>query len=159
MGGYFGTTGMWYKDGVFYELEDTHVNFFLNHYELLGFTTEEKKALCLANGLTADATYCEEGNPARTVLVTEALKRGAIRIRFYHGSTTVQCYDKNDSHCYEQLQNCLIDGSNKCFGLSLTVKDVNGWGEDLNSMGWSKQISEFTAGSKHQQKYQYKQKV
>ena len=34
MGGHFGTTGMWYKDGIFYELEDTHVNFFLNHYEM-----------------------------------------------------------------------------------------------------------------------------
>lgn len=40
MGGHFGTTGMWYKDGVFYELEDTHVNFFLNHYEILGFSIE-----------------------------------------------------------------------------------------------------------------------
>ena len=155
MGGHFGTTGMWYKDGVFYELEDTHVNFFLNHYEILGFNIEEKEQLCRENGLAPDAPQCAEDNPARTVLVTEALKRGAIRIRFYRGSTTVQCYDKNDTHCYEQLQNCIIDGSNKCFGPSLTVKDINGWCEDLNSMGWGKQISDLTAGSKHQQNYKY----
>ena len=155
MGGHFGTTGMWYKDGVFYELEDTHVNFFLNHYEILGFNIEEKEQLCIENGLAPDAKQCAEDNPARAVLVTEALKRGAIRIRFYRGSTTVQCYYKNDAHCYEQLQNCIIDGSNKCFGTSLTVKDVNGWGENLNSMGWGKQISEFTAGSNHKQDYQY----
>ena len=114
MGSHFGTTGMWYKDGVFYELEDTHVNFFLNYYEILGFNSDEKEALCVANGLAPDAT-----------------------------------------HCYEQLQNCVIDGSNKCFGPSLTVKDVKGWGENLNSMGWGKQISDFTAGSTHQQNYQY----
>ena len=155
MGGHFGTTGMWYKDGVFYELEDTHVNFFLNHYEILGFNIEEKEQLCIENGLAPDARQCAEDNPARAVLVTEDLKHGAIRIRFYRGSTTVQCYDKNDAHCYEQLQNCIIDGSNKCFGPSLTVKDIKGWGENLNSMGWGKQISEFTAGSKHQQNYQY----
>ena len=156
MGGHFGTTGMWYKDGVFYELEDTHVNFFLNHFEILGFSKEEKAALCVENGLAPDATQCAEDNPARAVLVTEALKRGAIRIRFYRGSTTVQCYSKDDSRSLEQLKNCIIDGSNKCFGPSLTVKDTNGWGENLNSMGWGKQISDFTAGSNHQQNYQYK---
>lgn len=155
MGSYFGTTGMWYKDGVFYELEDTHVNFFLNHYEILGLNIEEKEQLCRENGLAPDATQCAEDNPARTVLVTEALKRGAIRIRFYRGSTTVQCYNKDDALCFEQLQNCIIDGSNKCFGPTLTVKDINGWGENLNSMGWGKQISDFTAGSNHKQDYQY----
>ena len=155
MGGHFGTTGMWYKDGVFYELEDTHVNFFLNHHEILGFNIEEKQQLCLENGLAADATQCAEDNPARTVLVTEALKRGAIRIRFYRGSTTVQCYSKDDSCSLEQLKNCIIDGSNKCFGPSLTVKDINGWRENLNSMGWGKQICDFISDSNHLQSYQY----
>ena len=156
MGGHFGTTGMWYKDGVFYELEDTHVNFFLNHYEILGFNIEEKEKLCVENGLAADATYCAEDTPARAVLVTEALKRGAIRIRFYGSSTTVQCYKKDDPLSCEQLQNCIIDGSNKCFGPSLTVKDTYGWGENLNNFGWGKQISDFTADSNHKQDYQYR---
>ena len=156
MGGYLGTTGMWYKDGVFYELEDTHVNFFLNHYEILGFNIEEKHSLCITNGLSANATLCEEMSDARNAQVTEVLKRGAIRIRFYRGSTTVQCFDKNDALCFEQLQNCIIDGTGKCFGPSLTVKDTKGWGENLNSMCWGKQISDFTAGSSHKQNYQYK---
>ena len=156
MRGHFGTTGMWYKDGVFYELEDTHINFFLNHYEILGFSKEEKEALCVANGLAPNATYCAEQTSAREKLVIEVLKRGAIRIRFYGESTTVQCYSKDNPHSYEQLQNCVIDGSNKCFGPVLTVKDINGWGENLNSFGWGKQISAFIAGSNHQQDYQYK---
>ena len=50
MGQHYGTTGMWYKDGLFYELLDTHVNFFLNNPEKLGFTQNEKscalKTLC-----------------------------------------------------------------------------------------------------------------
>lgn len=124
-------------------------------YSALIFNIEEKEQLCRENGLAPDATLCAEDNPARAVIVTEALKRGAIRIRFYRGSTTVQCYDKNDTHCYEQLQNCIINGSNKCFGPFLTVKDINGWYEYLNSMGCGKQISDLTASSKHQQNYIY----
>ena len=123
---------------------------------MLGFDIEEKEKLCVENELAADATYCAEDTPARAVLVTEALKRGAIRIRFYGSSTTIQCYKKDDPLSYEQLQNCIIDGSNKCFGPSLTVKDTYDWGENLNSFGWDKQISDFTAGSDHQQDYQYK---
>lgn len=124
-------------------------------YSALIFNIEEKEQLCRENGLAPDATLCAEDNPARAVIVTKALKRGAIRIRFYRGSTTVQCYDKNDTHCYEQLQNCIINGSNKCFGPFLTVKDINGWYEYLNSMGCGKQISDLTASSKHQQNYIY----
>ena len=33
---------LWYKDGAFFDVETTHVNFFLNHPDLLGFTKEEK---------------------------------------------------------------------------------------------------------------------
>lgn len=45
MNGYFGTSGMWYKSGKFYELQTTHVNFFLNKPWLLGFSQTEKKTL------------------------------------------------------------------------------------------------------------------
>ena len=120
------------------------------------FFVDGQEKLCVENGLAADATYCAEDTPARAVLVTEALKRGAIRIRFYGSSTTIQCYKKDDPLSYEQLQNCIIDGSNKCFGPSLTVKDTYGWGENLNNFGWGKQISDFTAGSNHKQDYQYR---
>jgi len=50
MGSYFGTTGMWYKNGTFYELKTTHVEFFLQNPEKLGFTQEEKERLCIEHG-------------------------------------------------------------------------------------------------------------
>ena len=95
---------LWYKDGAFFDVETTHVNFFLNHPDLLGFTKEEKEALCVKNGLAADATFCPEPSEQRDNLVLEVLKRGAIRIRFYGGQTSVQCYDHNDDRCYLQLK-------------------------------------------------------
>ena len=51
---------MWYKDGIFYDVKTTHVNFFLNHPDLLGFSQKEKEALCVKNGLAADSTFCSE---------------------------------------------------------------------------------------------------
>ena len=65
MGSYMGSIGMWYKDGIFYELENRHINFFLKHPEILGFSEEEKQKLCESNGLPADAIYCDESDPAR----------------------------------------------------------------------------------------------
>ena len=85
---------LWYKDGTFFDVETTHVNFFLNHPDLLGFTQEEKEALCVKNSLAADATFCPEPSEQRDNIVLEVLKRGAIRIRFYGGQTSVQCYDQ-----------------------------------------------------------------
>lgn len=134
-----------YKDGAFFDVEKTHVNFFLKHPDLLGFTKKEKEVLCVKNGLAADATFCPEPSEQRDNLVLEVLKRGAIRIRFYGGQTSVQCYDHNDDRCYLQLKKCVADGLGKCFGDFLTIKDTLGWGMDLNSIGWGNQIKEFLA--------------
>ena len=62
MGSYMGSIGMWYKDGIFYELENRHINFFLRHPGILGFSEEEKQKLCESNGLPADAIYCDESD-------------------------------------------------------------------------------------------------
>ena len=107
---------LWYKDGAFFDVETTHVNFFLNHPDVLGFTKKEKEALCVKNGLAADANFCPDPSEQRDNLVLEVLKRGAIRIRFYGGQTSVQCYDHNDDRCYLQLKKCVTDGLGKCFG-------------------------------------------
>ena len=136
---------LWYKDGAFFFFVKTHVNFFLKHPDLLGFTKKEKEVLCVKNGLAADATFCPEPSEQRDNLVLEVLKRGAIRIRFYGGQTSVQCYDHNDDRCYLQLKKCVADGLGKCFGDFLTIKDTLGWGMDLNSIGWGNQIKEFLA--------------
>lgn len=153
--GYYGTTGMWYKNGTFYELNDTHVNFFLQNPELLGFSQKEKEEMCIANGLPADATRCDEQSQERVDIVLEALKRGAVRIRFYGGKTSVQCYDRNNKHCLDELKNCVLDGYGKCFGSIVTVMDCFGWGETLNDMGWGPQIKDFLASSKHKPMYRY----
>lgn len=155
MAGYYGTTGMWYKNGKFYELDTTHVDFFLNNPEKLGFSQKEKEDICVANGLSPDATHCEETSQNRVDIVLEVLKRGAIRIRFYGGKTSVQCYDHKNNHCMTELKNCIIDGLGKCFGEILTVMDTKGWGEILNDMGWGTQIKDFLASSAHKQKYVY----
>ena len=63
MAGFYGTTGMWYKNGTFYELDDTHVNFFLQHPEKLGFSQEEKQQMCIANNLPPDAETRQSGRP------------------------------------------------------------------------------------------------
>lgn len=153
--GYYGTSGMWYKDGTFYELNDTHVNFFLQNPTLLGFSQKEKEEMCIANGLPADATSCDEQSQERVDIVKEVMKRGAIRIRFYGGKTSVQCYDRNNKHCFNELKNCILDGYGKCFGSILTVMDCFGWGETLNDMGWGTQIKDFVASSKHKPVYNY----
>ena len=155
MAGFYGTTGMWYKNGTFYELDDTHVNFFLQHPEKLGFSQEEKEEMCIANNLPPDATTCDEQSQERVDIVLEVLKRGAIRIRFYGGKTSVQCYDRNNKHCFEQLKNCVIDGYGKCFGNILTVMDTKGWGEMLNDMGWGMQIKDFISSSKHKPRWHW----
>jgi hypothetical protein len=134
---------MWYKDGIFYNVKTTHVNFFLKHPDLLGFSQKEKEALCVKNGLTADSTFCPEPSVQRDNLVLAVLERGAVRIRFYGGQTSVQCYDHNNSLSFAQLRNCIASGMGKCFGNFLTVKDTLGWGMDLNNIGWGVQIRDF----------------
>ena len=37
------SSAMWYKNGNFYEVPTTHIDFFLQNPELLGFTQEEKE--------------------------------------------------------------------------------------------------------------------
>ena len=102
-------------------------------------------ALWYKNGVAADATFCLEPSEQRDNIVLEVLKRGAIRIRFYGGQTSVQCYDHKDDQCFAQLKKCVAEGLGKCFGEFLTVKDTLGWGMDLNNIGWGKQIKDFLA--------------
>lgn len=155
MGNYYGTSGMWYKDGTFYELDNTHVNFFLRNPELLGFTQEEKEEMCVANGLPADAVECNDSSQQRVDILLEVLKRGAIRIRFYGGKTSVQCYDHNNKKSFRELKNCILDGYGKCFGNIITVMDCFGWGEMINDMGWGTQIKDFVASSTHKPNWNY----
>ena len=149
------SSAMWYKNGNFYEVPTTHIDFFLQNPELLGFSQEEKEQLCIDNGIPADSTTWLDTTQERTDILLEVLKRGAIRIRFYGGKTSVQCYDRTNKYCYEQLKNCVIDGYGKCFGNILTVMDTKGWGEMLNDMGWGMQIKDFISSSAHRQNYKY----
>ena len=144
-----GSTAYWYKDGNFYDVgsAETHVNFFLQNPELLGFSQREKEQLCIDNGLPPDTTTCEEYGSKRVDIMLEVLKRGAIRIRFYGGKTSVQCYDRNNKMNYRELQNCVLDGIHKMFGNILTVMDTFGWGLDLNNYGWGTQIKDFIAAA------------
>ena len=146
---------MWYKDGTFYELEDTHVDFFLKHPEVLGFTKKEKREICKANGLKPDAVSCPENSEERTDILIDVLKRGAIRIRFYGGQTSVQCWDRNNKKCFRELQNCVQDGYENCFGNVITVMDCKGWGEVINDMGWGTQISDFISQSLRKPRWKY----
>ena len=149
------SNAMWYKNGNFYEVPTTHIDFFLQNPELLGFTQEDKEQLCIENGIPADSTTWLDTSQERTDILLEVLKRGAIRIRFYGGKTSVQCYDHNNKMNYRELQNCIIDGYGKCFGNILTVLDTKGWGEMLNDMGWGRQIKDFISSSVHKQNYRY----
>lgn len=149
------SSAMWYKNGNFYEVPTTHIDFFLQNPELLGFTQEEKEQLCIENGIPADSTTWLDTSQERTDILLEVLKRGAIRIRFYGGKTSIQCYDHNNKMNYRELQNCIIDGLGKCFGSILTVLDTKGWGEMLNDMGWGMQIKDFISSSVHKQNYRY----
>ena len=144
-----GSTAFWYKNGNFYDVgsAETHVNFFLQNPELLGFSQREKEQLCIDNGLPPDTTTCEEYGSKRVDIMLEVLKRGAIRIRFYGGKTSVQCYDRNNKMNYRELQNCVLDGIHKMFGDILTVMDTFGWGLDLNNYGWGTQIKDFIAAA------------
>ncbi len=150
-----GSSAMWYKKGNFYEVPTTHINFFLSNPELLGFTQEEKEQLCIENGIPADATDWLDTSQERSDILLEVLKRGAIRIRFYGGKTSVQCYDHNNKMNYKELQNCVIDGYGKCFGSIITVMDTLGWGETINDMGWGMQIKDFIASSVHKAQWNY----
>lgn len=144
-----GSTAYWYKDGNFYDVgsAETHVNFFLQNPELLGFTQREKEELCVENGISPDAIECDELSQHRVDIMLEVLKRGAIRIRFYGGKTSVQCYDHDNKMNYRELQNCILDGLNEYFGKIITVMDTKGWGLDLNSYGWGMQIKDFIAAA------------
>ena len=102
-------------------------------------------ALWYKNGVAADATFCLEPSEQRDNIVLEVLKRGAIRIRFYGGQTSVQCYDLKDDQCFLQLKKCVADGLGKCFGDFLTVKDMLGLGMDLNNIDLGNQIKDFLA--------------
>jgi hypothetical protein len=150
-----GSSAMWYKKGNFYEVPTTHINFFLSNPELLGFTQEEKQQLCIENGIPADATDWLDTTQERSDILLEVLRRGAIRIRFYGGKTSVQCYDHNNKMNYRELQNCIIDGYGKCFGSIITVMDTLGWGEMINDMGWGMQIKDFIAASLHKPQWNY----
>lgn len=150
------SSAMWYKDGIFYDVPDTHINFFLQNPELLGFTQQEKKQMCIENGLPPDTTDCQEYTNPRVDILLEVMKRGAIRIRFYGGDTSVQCYSKRNKRCFQELKNCVLDGYGKVFGKMLTVMDTKGWGEYLNDMGWGPQIKDFVAASTKRPCYRYK---
>lgn len=149
------TNAMWYKNGIFYNVPTTHINFFLQNYEIFGFSQEEKEKLCMEYGLEPNATECPEPSEARQEMLLDVLKKGAIRIRFYGGRTSVQCYDHNIKSNYRELQNCVIDGLGKVFGDILTVMDTKGWGMSLNNMGWGDQIKDFVASSVHKKNYHY----
>lgn len=139
--------GLWYKNGTFYPIRSTHVNFFLQNPELLGFTQKEKEEMCVANGLPPDAKECEEHSQTRVDIMLEVLKRGAIRIRKYNNQFSVQCYDKDNKKSFRELKNCVIDGYKKVFGMMITVMDTKGWGEYLNEFGYGKSIKDFIAAS------------
>lgn len=141
------SSAMWYKNGNFYDVPTTHVNFFLENPELLGFSQEEKERICVENGLSPDATFCPEQSDERVDILLEVMKRGAIRIRFYGGKTSVQCYDYNYGMNRRELQNCVMDGMGSVFGDIITVMDTKGWGEMLDDMGWGTQIKEFIAAA------------
>lgn len=149
------SSAMWYKKGNFYEVPTTHIDFFLQNPELLGFTQEEKEQLCVENGIPADSTTWLDTSQERSDILLEVLRRGAIRIRFYGGKTSVQCYDHNNKMNYRELQNCIIDGLGKCFGSIITVMDTLGWGEMLNDMGWGMQIKDFISSSVHKPQWNY----
>ena len=149
------SSAMWYKKGNFYEVPTTHIDFFLQNPGLLGFTQEEKEQLCIENGIPADSTTWLDTSQERSDILLEVLRRGAIRIRFYGGKTSVQCYDHNNKMNYRELQNCIIDGLGKCFGSIITVMDTFGWGEMLNDMGWGMQIKDFIASSVHKPQWNY----
>lgn len=149
------SSAMWYKNGNFYEVPTTHIDFFLQNPELLGFTQEEKEQLCIENGIPADSITWLDASQERSDILLEVLRRGAIRIRFYGGKTSVQCYDHDNKMNYRELQNCIIDGLGKCFGSIITVMDTKGWGEMLNDMGWGMQIKDFISSSIHKPRWNY----
>lgn len=153
---YADSTGLWYKDGVFYELEDHHINFFLAHPEILGFTQAEKQQLCIENGLKPDAVFCEEASYARNNILIDVLKRGAVRIRFYKGQTSVQCGSKDISQNLQQLKKCIAAGWEKCFGNVVTVKDTYGWNQLVTDIGYGLPVIDFCGEEIiNKPKYQY----
>lgn len=149
-----GGTGYWYYKGTFYNFPDTHVNFLVENPELLGLDKE------VVNSITKGDTKIDDFDERREELVTMALKKGAIRIRFYRdGRTSVQCYDIKKNR--KDLVECLMDGYNKQFGQILTVLDCFGWGECLNDIsaryGMGKGIKDFINESKINHTPNYKQ--
>lgn len=155
MGSYMGSIGMWYKDGIFYELENRHINFFLKHPGILGFSEEEKQKLCESNGLPADAIYCDESDPARNMILLEVLKRGAVRIRFYRDRTVVQCGSKENCENLVELKKCLLSGWGKCFGNFVQIMDCNGWYDLVNNKGKGLQLKDFIENEISVNEYKY----
>lgn len=153
MNAYYGTTGLWYKNGTFYELQTTHVDFFLQKPRLLGFTKKEKEELCAECGLAPGATTCAEGDPAREKILAEVLKKGAIRIRSYRERTSVQCWDRNDKKCWKQLKNCVLDGWDDAFWGTIVAMDCKGWEETVSDLGFGTPVEEFLASSKRKKNY------
>ena len=144
---------MWYKNGTFYELQTTHLDFFLQKPRLLGFTKKEKEELCAECGLPPDAKTCPEGDDAREKILVEVMKKGAIRIRSYKSQTSVQCWDRNDKKCWKQLKNCVLDGWDDAFYGSIVAMDCQGWQETVTDMGFGTSVEEFLASSRRKKNY------
>ena len=146
-----GGSGMWYYNGKFFAVESTHANFLLENYDIFGLT---KQDLLDALGTNELPKKIDDLSQGRVDIVILAMKKGAIRIRFYKDRTSVQCWDINKNR--KQLVNCLIDGLNKVFGDILTVMDCKGWGEQLSAF-WGKSIKQFIAESKNNKKQNFEQ--
>lgn len=126
---YYGTNGYFYYNGNFYDVGKTHIDWFLENYEKLGFTKEEMDRLFAEEGRVFDTNHLAEDDIMRNKLLIEAMKHGAIRIRFYRDRTSIQCYDHTQKKSHDALVNCVIDGNGKIFGMSFTIMDTKGWGD------------------------------
>ena len=149
--GVSGGSGMWYYDGKFFEVKTTHANFLIENYDLFGISKQELLEELKMTELPAEI---DDNSDERVGIVTLAMKKGAIRIRFYRDRTSVQCWDIKKNR--KDLVNCLIDGYKKDFGSVLTVMDCHGWGEHLSDY-WGKSIKQFMAESKVEKKQHFEQ--
>lgn len=146
-----GGTGMWYVNGKFFEVKTTHANFLIENYDLFGISKQE---LLDELKMTELPTEVDDMSDERVNIVTLAMKKGAIRIRFYRDRTSVQCWDIKKNR--KDLVNCLIDGYNKVFGPVMTVMDCQGWGEQLSDY-WGKSVKQFMAESENNKEQHFEQ--